>query len=263
MKAVKILVVDDKAINLNSAKEQFQNKNVETTYCPLFSVAVDLLKRNQYDVVLTDLMLPGESNGISQTNPEIGVEVPYGLVLAIFAKKIGISHVAILTDISHHSGPIAWAMDILLGKSEFISCFSNKRWLEAAEKFVAITNSTNSIQKEASKKSLILAGSNDSYKEFLKEVLGTTFDVTIVKESSTSELFSIYTEKIPDHILLIGEINEEAKDADSYVKKIFDNLKIIKSSEQKIIVAGFMDSHDSCYKRLPFTASDLAAMLNE
>lgn len=262
MKTTKILVVDDLATNLNNAKVQFQNKNVELTCCPLFSVAADLLKSNEYDILLTDLMLPGESHGISDTNPEIGVEVPYGLVLSILAKKIGVSHVAILTDINHHSGPIANAMDTLLGESEFISCFSNKEWLVAAEKFVTLVDTKNDKEKPA-KKSLMLAGFNDNFKELLKKDLDVNFDITIIDEKSTAKLPTIYTEAMPDYLFLIGEINEKAKETKSYIKKILDDIKQIKTSEQKIVVAGFLDSNNTYYKRLPFLATELAAMLNE
>lgn len=262
MKAIKILVVDDKATNLNNAKAQFQNKNVELTCCPLFSVAADLLKINHYDILLTDLMLPGESHGISDTNPEIGVEVPYGLVLSILAKKIGVSHVAILTDINHHSGPIANAMDTLLGESEFISCFANKQWLTAAEKFVTLADVSDNKQISA-KKSLMLAGFNDNFKELIRKDLDVNFDITIIDEKSTAKLPTIYTEAMPDYLFLIGEINEKAKETKSYIKKVFDDIKQIKTSEQKVVVAGFLNSNDPYYKRLPFTATDLATTLNE
>jgi hypothetical protein len=262
MKTIKILVVDDKILNLNNAKEQFKDKNVELTCCPLFSVAADLLKRNNYDILLTDLMLPGESNGISDTNPEIGVEVPYGLVLSILAKKIGVSHVAILTDVSHHSGPIANAMDTLLGESDFISCFANKQWLAATEKFVTLIDVLDNKQVSA-KKSLMLAGFNDDFKELLKKELDVNFDIMIIDEKSTAKLPTIYTEVMPDYLFLIGEINEKAKEIKSYIKKIFDDIKQIQTSGQKVVVSGFWDSNDPYYKRLPFTATDLATTLNE
>jgi hypothetical protein len=207
-------------------------------------------------------MLPGESKGISDANPEIGVEVPYGLVLSILAKKIGVSHVAILTDINHHSGPIANAMDTLLGESEFISCFSNKQWLVAAEKFVTLVDTKDNKEKSA-KKSLMLAGFNDDFKELFKKKLDVNFDITVIDEKSSAKLPTIYTEAMPDYLFLIGEINEKAKDKKSYIKKVFDDIKQIKTSGQKVVVAGFLDSNDPYYKRLPFTATDLATILNQ
>lgn len=262
METIKILVVDDKALNLNNAKEQFKNKNVKLTCCSLFSVAVNLLKRNVYDILLTDLMLPGESKGIINTNPEIGVEVPYGLILAILAKEIGISHVAILTDINHHSSPIANAMDNLLGESEFISCFPNKEWLVAAEKFVTFINVIDNKEKP-SKKSLMLAGFNDGFKKLLKKDLDTNFDIIIIDENSTTMLPTIYTETMPDCLFLIGEINDKAEGVKSYIKEIFDDIKQIKTPEQKIVIAGFLENNDPYYKRLPFSANDLATILNK
>ena len=174
MATIKVLVVDDKSRNLTDAKNQFTDKNVELICSPMFSIAVELLKRHKFDVVLTDLMLPGESEGIGDNNPEIGKEVPYGLVLSILAKNMGVPHVAILTDISHHSGPIAWAMDNLLGDHEFVSCFEggNKNWLKAAEKFVSISDiPDDAIETAPAKKSLMLIGNNDTYKESLRTEL--------------------------------------------------------------------------------------------
>src|SRR5680860_1517299 len=126
MKAINILVVDDKQGNLFAARNQFAGKNVNLLCCSLFSVAVKFLRERKFDILLTDLMIPGEVEGISDNNPEIGKEVPYGLVLAIMAKNIGIKNVAILSDISHHAGPIAWAMDNLMGENNFVSCFNSK-----------------------------------------------------------------------------------------------------------------------------------------
>lgn len=262
MSTVRILVVDDKQENLNQAKKQFNSKNVELTCCPIFSAAVDLLDRNEYDILLTDLMMLGESNGINENNAEIGKEVPYGLVLAIMAKNNGVEHVAILTDISHHSGPIAWAMDRLLGSHSIVSGFNTKDWLQVAEKFMPVTSgSYNTVTSD--KKTIMLAGVNDTYKFGLQSALQDTFNVIVVEEISTKEIVSIFVEKEPDFIILIGEINKKIvnKSHKYDVKGILDTLLSIKNAQQKVIVSGFMESDEPYYLRLPVSLKDLMEKL--
>lgn len=257
MRAVRILVADDRQENLNRAKEQFTGKNVKLTCCPIFSAAADLLSRNEYDILLTDLMMIGESGGISEKNAEIGKEVPYGLILAILAKNKGVKHVVILTDISHHSGPIAWAMDRLLGDYAVISGFDNKDWLKAAEKFASIVDSKQAvILKE---KSLMLAGVNDDYKHSLKAALQGNIDVFIVPQNSSWEIPSTFAEKEPTFTLLIGEIGER----DDMTKSLFNTLVSMKSPEQEIIVAGWRESGDPHFLRLPINLRDLLVKLSK
>ena len=120
MEKFRILVIDDKLANLESAENQFADKNVELTIVSTYQGALYLIKNARFDIVLTDLMMPGDGEGISGDNPEIGKEVPYGLILSILAKNKSVENVAILSDISHHAGPIAWAMDNLMRNDSFI-----------------------------------------------------------------------------------------------------------------------------------------------
>ena len=85
MQKIHILVVDDNQENLEGAKNQFKGKNVNLICCNLFSVASKMIQGKKFDIVLTDLMIPGEADGVSSDNPEIGKEVPYGLVISIMA----------------------------------------------------------------------------------------------------------------------------------------------------------------------------------
>lgn len=260
----KILVIDDKQPNLDSAKKQFQNKDVELICCPLYSVAVNFIKTKQFDIVLTDLMLPGESEGVSQNNPEVGKEVPYGLILSILARNCGVKNVAIMTDISHHSGPIAWAMDQLLVHREYnvINVFPHKNYLEVAEFFMEINDGTEEKTSESNKKSLMIAGVNDNYIKELAKELTDTFNIIFIDQKDNQNITVIFIEKKPEFTLLIGEIDEKGSETIFGVKKEFDKLLMAKRSDQKVIAAGWMDVDNPNYLRLPFTTNDLIERLN-
>lgn len=255
MQKIHILVVDDNQENLEGAKNQFKGKNVNLICCNLFSVASKMIQGKKFDIVLTDLMIPGEADGVSSDNPEIGKEVPYGLVISIMAKNMGVPHVAILTDISHHAGPIAWAMDTVLGTHSFISCFNEgkKNWLRAAEKFTVIEEE---VEKEhvATKKSFMLVGVNDDYKKTLQEHLQADFNVIFINSNDTKNATIVFAEQNPDFSLLIGEITGSVNEDE---KRVFGKLLQMKKPEQKVVAAGWMNSDDPHYLRLPFTVQDL------
>ncbi|MEI6316260.1 MAG: response regulator [bacterium] len=257
MKKIAILVVDDTRANLDAAEKQFNGKNVILTCCPMYSMAVGLLKTRKFDILLTDLMMPGEKEGVGPT-AEIGKDTPYGLILSILAKNTGVPHVAILTDISHHASPIAWAMDSLLGKNSFVSGFNqgNKNWLAAAEGFMSIENAELGEQPKAStKKSFMLIGVNDDYKKRLEESLKADFNVIFVPNESTENAPLTFAEKNPDITLLIGEINGQVKSKD--VKDVFEKLLVAKKPEQRVIAAGWMANDNPHYLQLPFTTENL------
>lgn len=258
----RILVIDDNQSNLDSAKKQFQNKEVELTCCPLYSVAVEFIKTKKFDIVLTDLMMIGEAEGCS-SSPEVGKEVPYGLVLSVLARNCGVKNVAIMTDISHHSGPIAWAMDQLLIHREhnLVNAFPHKNYLDVAEFFMEINDGIGQEISESNKKSLMIAGVNDDYKKQLVEGLAETFNIIMVDKKDSQNIPIVFVEKKPDLTLLIGEIGEHGNDTDFGIKKEFDKLLMAKKSDQKVIVAGWLDVDNPNYLRLPFTVNDLIERL--
>lgn len=125
-----ILVVDDSRENLLLAEKQIGNLGYKVFYAPSFDIAVQLLKKYQFEIVLTDCIMPGEKTGVSSDNPEIGKDTPYGLVIAIMASNSGVENVCIVTDLeNHHSGPIAWALDQITENSPHIKCVRKKDWL--------------------------------------------------------------------------------------------------------------------------------------
>jgi CheY-like chemotaxis protein len=131
-----ILIIDDKRENLDLAQEQL-GAFCKLIFASTFSYArkiLDQYSRNQIgeiDGVFTDIMMPGEDEGINKDNLEIGKEVPYGLIISIRAKNLGIENVVLVTDLNHHSGPIAWALDVLKEQRNFVNCIQTKNWLKA------------------------------------------------------------------------------------------------------------------------------------
>lgn len=257
MEKYRILVIDDKKVNLDKAEKQFAGKNVELETMPTYSSALYWIMNYRVDIVLTDLMLIGEGDGISRENPEIGKEVPYGFILAILAKNKGIEHVAIVTDISHHSGPIAWAVDEIMGSNKVISCFT-KNWLKAAESFVPIVDAPADEQLVFHKPTIMLAGFNDNYKRMIQAEIPKQFAVIFIEEEkSFAKTFGHFLSHKPEVTIIIGEIDPRAEDSNYDARKIFRDLKNLNKVDQKILVLGFMPWEDPDYLRLPITIEDI------
>ena len=257
MEKYRILVIDDKNVNLEMAEKQFAGKNVELETVSTYSGALYLIINRRFDMVLTDLMLIGEGNGIGRDNPEIGKEVPYGLVLSIIAKNKGVEHVAIVTDISHHSGPIAWAMDQLMGNHEVIRCLT-KNWLHAASSFVSIVEIPADEKVVFHKPTIMLTGFNDDYKRILQAKIPKKFEVIFIEEEkSFGKTFGRFISNKPEVTIIIGEIDPQSEDSDYNVQKIFNDMKNLNKVDQKILVLGFMPWEDPDYLRLPVTIEDI------
>lgn len=102
----KILVIDDTRAHQLSAEKLL-------TGCDLmiargYDEAMAMLQKHNYDIVLTDLEMPA-SGKISE--PVLGELIPYGLLLYAEAAKRGAKHIAVVTDLNHHTDPIANAFD--------------------------------------------------------------------------------------------------------------------------------------------------------
>lgn len=256
MERIKILVVEDKVENRNEAKKQFITKNVDLTCVDCFSLAAALLRKYPYDMVLTDLMLAGEDKGIVKNNPQVGQELPYGLVVAIMAKNYAVPHVAILTDISHQSAPIPWAMDELLGDNECVSAYNHKDWLKVAEKFVTINEQSGSTESEKGKKLYLIAGSYDEHKYGIAEDLKSdTAECLVLSKSKDSEILATFVEEKPDYVILIGEMYREVPE--HYIEEELKKILSLKSENQKVLVLGFMDSKSDNYLHLPVAHGDI------
>ena len=55
---VKLLAVDSEAVNLLLLEESFRDKNIDIDCCSVGNEAIGLIKKNNYDIVLLDIVMP-------------------------------------------------------------------------------------------------------------------------------------------------------------------------------------------------------------
>ena len=104
-----ILVIDDTEKHLIGARKDLAGHNVITV--DSYEKAMDIMSKEKFEVVLTDLHLPMSSRTLSGEAFKIGELVPYGLLLMIEAARQGAKYVAIVTDLGHHDDPFSAAFD--------------------------------------------------------------------------------------------------------------------------------------------------------
>jgi CheY-like chemotaxis protein len=138
---MRILIIEDTQKHIEAAQKLLADH--ELTICKTFHEAERVLAGAEngfqyredaefpFDVVLTDLHLPLSLKGLVE-NPVIGTtktgesikkpavevygsQIPYGVVIALAAMRRGVP-VAIVSDGSHHSHPINWALDLVASK---------------------------------------------------------------------------------------------------------------------------------------------------
>lgn len=123
---LEVLVVEDNPIHQESAREQLGTEH-NLTVVGSFDDAKDLLvgeyvgsrqgwaRKNTYDVVLTDLMLP-QGRGECQRDRSRANEIqPFGYAIALIASKLGTKYVGVITDTNHHDDAMAYTIDFLGG----------------------------------------------------------------------------------------------------------------------------------------------------
>jgi CheY-like chemotaxis protein len=104
--AKSVLVIDDTPSHQKSALVLLAE--CDLTVATDYDEAMDLLKTNKYDAVLTDMEMPA-STKLSWY--QLGKMVPYGLLIATEAARVGTKHVAVVTNLNHHTDPFAAAFD--------------------------------------------------------------------------------------------------------------------------------------------------------
>jgi CheY-like chemotaxis protein len=106
--ALDILVIDDTPKHIVSAKKCLAGHRLTTVTG--YQAAMDALSKEKFDVVLTDLHLPMSSKTMGDKF-QLGVLVPYGILLMIEAARQGARRVAVVTDLNHHDDPFSAAFD--------------------------------------------------------------------------------------------------------------------------------------------------------
>ena len=124
----KVLVVDDKEINRQSAS-LLKEAGYEVATAENLAEATELLGledpffpidrefRSDYFAVLTDLMMPIGYHKKSACDCGMDIETTAGYPMAIIASIIGVSNIAILTDMNHHQSQDAAVFDMFQFKT--------------------------------------------------------------------------------------------------------------------------------------------------
>lgn len=106
--ALRILVIDDTPKHIASAKLGLAGHHLTTVMG--YEDAMEILAREKFDAVLTDLHLPMSSKTLGDRF-KLGELVNYGMLLMVEAARQGAKFVAIVTDLNHHDDPFSAAFD--------------------------------------------------------------------------------------------------------------------------------------------------------
>src|SRR4030042_2987236 len=104
-----ILVIDDAPKNIKSAKEFFSGHYLTITEG--YDQAMDILSKEKFEIVLTDLYLPMSAETLSQEAFKLGQLVPYGFLLMCEAAINGAKYIAVVSDLGHHDDHFSAAFD--------------------------------------------------------------------------------------------------------------------------------------------------------
>ncbi len=107
--AKNILVIEDTLENIKSARKLLAGHKL--TIADSYEKAMEILGKEKFEVVLTDLYLPMSSKTLSTDAFRIGELVPYGFLLMCEAARQGAKYVAVVTDLGHHSDHFSAAFD--------------------------------------------------------------------------------------------------------------------------------------------------------
>lgn len=107
--AKSILVIDDTPKHRESARKLLAGHKL--TIASGYEEAMELLGKEKFEVVLSDLYLPMSSKTLSDKAFRLGELVPYGLLLMIEAARQGAKRVAVVTNLNHHADHFSAAFD--------------------------------------------------------------------------------------------------------------------------------------------------------
>lgn len=110
---MKILVVEDTELHVQSAREQFTEHSLDIAWA--YEAAQDRLLHAQYDVVLTDMMMPkgGEAVMGAKGMRYIFDLLAYGFPIVLLAAKKNVPYIGLVTDVNHHDHPLSACVDLL------------------------------------------------------------------------------------------------------------------------------------------------------
>lgn len=107
---MRICIIDDSLTNIEAAKTQLGEHELATF--DSYMEACAALRRDQFDIVLTDLMFPAEPNTLGGVGLSyVGHPFDAGMLISMLATQLDVPLVAIVTDCNHHSHPAAAALD--------------------------------------------------------------------------------------------------------------------------------------------------------
>ncbi|MDP1833323.1 MAG: hypothetical protein Q8L11_00110 [Candidatus Moranbacteria bacterium] len=106
--AKRVLVVDDTVKHQKSALVLLDEYDL--TIATGYDEAMRLLASEKFDVVLTDMEMPMAVGGALATYI-LGKKIPYGLLIATEAARVGVKQVGVVTDLGHHDDPFSAAFD--------------------------------------------------------------------------------------------------------------------------------------------------------
>jgi CheY-like chemotaxis protein len=107
--ALSVLVIDDTPKHIASAKAGLAG-NYRLTTASGYEEAMEILAKQKFTIVLTDLHLPMSSKTMGDKF-RLGELVPYGVLLMVEAARQGAKFVGVVTDLSHHDDPFSAAFD--------------------------------------------------------------------------------------------------------------------------------------------------------
>ena len=114
-KKLEVLIVDDNLNQRKAAERQFSTadakKGYNLTIAETYQSAVNTIRKNKYDALLTDLFFPFGSNEMGETYPiskeQAAKPEALGYPLALEALANGIKNIGIVSMVNHHDGAMA------------------------------------------------------------------------------------------------------------------------------------------------------------
>lgn len=145
--ALHVLIVDDNPENLKLALVELLNDQYYVTLASGYTEALQLIRSNRYDAVLTDCQMSPETekSALSLEAITIGETVHNGIFLVFHATRRG-ARVALVTDANHHQDWVSALLDdsdlrepqTVNGQPVLLINYRGKRWDEALQALMAL-----------------------------------------------------------------------------------------------------------------------------